>query len=92
MSRLRLRGDTIKMYDDDEIFVASEDASDEEATKEDDARDERAVEEQCGDGKKRKGCADGNDVSDNVWPHSRMQAQSYHCKLSIWKKLIRGEG
>ncbi|KAJ8438307.1 hypothetical protein Cgig2_018787 [Carnegiea gigantea] len=47
---------------------------------------------QCGDGNKKKGCADGNDVNDNVWPCSGMQARSYHRKLSIWKKLIRGEG
>ncbi|KAJ8434820.1 hypothetical protein Cgig2_033542 [Carnegiea gigantea] len=42
-SRLRLGGDTIEMSDDDEICVASEDAGDEEATKEDDAVDERAA-------------------------------------------------
>jgi len=27
-----------------------------------------------------------------VWPWSGLQAQSYYHKLSIWKKLIRGEG
>ncbi|KAJ8444476.1 hypothetical protein Cgig2_024040 [Carnegiea gigantea] len=43
-SRLHLRGDTIEMSDDNEISVASEDASDEEATKEDDVGDERAAE------------------------------------------------
>ncbi|KAJ8444456.1 hypothetical protein Cgig2_005978 [Carnegiea gigantea] len=73
-SRLRLGGDTIEMSDDDEIFVASEDASDEEATKEDDAEDERATEKQYGD---------GNDVNGNVWPHSGMEARCYHRKLSI---------
>lgn len=85
VSRLYLGGDTIEMSDDDEISVASKDAGDEEATMEDDARNERAVEKQCGDGNKRKGSADGNDVNDNVWPRSRMEARSYHRKLSIWK-------
>ncbi|KAJ8446008.1 hypothetical protein Cgig2_012352 [Carnegiea gigantea] len=65
-SRLFLGGDTIEMSYDNEISVASEDAGDEEATKEDDARDERAAKKQCGDGNKRKGCADRNDVNDNV--------------------------
>ncbi|KAJ8437374.1 LOW QUALITY PROTEIN: hypothetical protein Cgig2_020393 [Carnegiea gigantea] len=86
-SRLRLGGDTIEMSDDDEISVASEDVGDEEATKEDDVGDEQAAEKQCGHGNKRKGCADGNDVNDNVWPCSGMEARSYHRKLSIWKKF-----
>ena len=87
VSRLCLGRDTIEMSDDDEKFVVSEDAGDEEATKEDDAGNERAAEKQCGDGNKREGCDDGNDVNDNVWPRSRMEARSYHCKLSIWKKF-----
>ncbi|KAJ8447480.1 hypothetical protein Cgig2_019474 [Carnegiea gigantea] len=86
-SRLRPGGDTIEMSDDEEISVASEDAGDEEATKEDNAGDERAAEKQCGDGNKRKWCIDGNDVNDNVWPRSGMEARSYHRKLSIWKKF-----
>jgi len=86
-SRLRLGGDTIEMLDDDEISVPSEDTGDEEATKEDDAGDERATEKQCGDGNRRKGCADGNDVNDNVWPRSGMEARSYHRKMRIWKKF-----
>ncbi|KAJ8433491.1 hypothetical protein Cgig2_018025 [Carnegiea gigantea] len=86
-SRLRLRGDTIEMSDDDEISIATEDAGDEEATKEDNAGDERAAEKQCSDRNKRKGCTDGNGVNDNVWPRSGMEAQSYHRKLSIWKKF-----
>ncbi|KAJ8431304.1 hypothetical protein Cgig2_018376 [Carnegiea gigantea] len=64
-SRLRLGGDTIEMSNDDEISVASEDAGDEEVTEEDDAGDKGVAAEQCGDGNKRKGCADGNDVNDN---------------------------
>ncbi|KAJ8426145.1 hypothetical protein Cgig2_032836 [Carnegiea gigantea] len=37
-SRLRLGGDIIEISDDDEISIASEDADDEKATKEDDVR------------------------------------------------------
>ncbi|KAJ8432255.1 hypothetical protein Cgig2_013908 [Carnegiea gigantea] len=91
-SRLHLGGDTIEMSDDHEISVTSEDASGEEVTEEDDVGDEGVAAEQCGDGNKRKGCADGNDVNDNVWPRSHMHAQSHHRKLSIWKKLIGGRG
>ncbi|KAJ8438309.1 hypothetical protein Cgig2_018789 [Carnegiea gigantea] len=87
VSRLHLGGNTIEISDDDEISVASMDAGDEEATKEDDAGDERAAEKQCGDGNKTKGSADGNDINDNVWPRSGMEARSYHRKLSIWKKF-----
>ena len=83
MSRPCLGGDTIEMSDDDEISVALEDAGDEEATKEDNAGDERAAEKQYGDGNKRNWCTNENDVNDNVWPRSRMEARSYHCKLSI---------
>jgi len=82
-SNLRLGGDTIEMSDDNEISVASEDAGDEEATEEDNAGDKGAAEKQCGDGNKRKGCANGDNVNDNMWPCSGMQARSYHCKLSI---------
>ncbi|KAJ8435321.1 hypothetical protein Cgig2_022922 [Carnegiea gigantea] len=64
------------MSDDNEISIASEDVGDREATEEDDVGDEGAAEKQCGDGTKRKGCDDGNDVNVNVWPCSRMQAQS----------------
>ena len=71
------------MSDDDEISVALEAAGDEEVTKEDDASDEQAVEKRCVDRNKRKGYADGNDVNENVWPHSAMQARSYHRKPSI---------
>ncbi|KAJ8435246.1 hypothetical protein Cgig2_005298 [Carnegiea gigantea] len=63
-------GDTNEISDDDEIYVASEDAGDEETTKEDDVGDEQAAEKRCKDGNKRKGSADGNDVNDNVWPRS----------------------
>ncbi|KAJ8439552.1 hypothetical protein Cgig2_007069 [Carnegiea gigantea] len=73
-SRLRLGGDAIEKSDDDEISVASEDAGDEETTKEDDAGNEQAAEKQCGDGNKRKVCTNGNDVNDNVWPRSGMEA------------------
>ncbi|KAJ8427958.1 hypothetical protein Cgig2_023253 [Carnegiea gigantea] len=65
-SRLRLGGDTIEMSDDDEIYVASEDAGDREAVEEDNAGDEGAAEKRCGDGSKREACDDGNDVNDNV--------------------------
>jgi len=74
VSRPCLGGDTIEMSDDDEISVVSEDAGDEEATEEDDAGDEEAAERRCGDGNKREGCAYGNDVNDNVWPCSGMEA------------------
>ncbi|KAJ8438784.1 LOW QUALITY PROTEIN: hypothetical protein Cgig2_009902 [Carnegiea gigantea] len=86
-SSLRLGGDTIEMSDDDEISVASEDAGDQEATKKDNAGDERAAEKQYGDGNKRKGRTDGNDVNDNVWLCSGMEARSCHRKLSILKKF-----
>ncbi|KAJ8428462.1 hypothetical protein Cgig2_012529 [Carnegiea gigantea] len=86
-SRLRLGGDTIEISYDNEISVASEDAGDEEATKEDNEGDERAAEKQCGDGNKKKGCTDQNDVNDNIWPRYGMEAQSYHRKMSIWKKF-----
>ncbi|KAJ8435277.1 hypothetical protein Cgig2_030032 [Carnegiea gigantea] len=87
VKRLRLGGDTIEISDDDEISLASEDTGDEEATKDDNEGDERAAEKQCGDGNKRKGCTDGNDVNDNVWRRYGMEAPSYHRKLSIWKKF-----
>jgi len=54
--------------------VASEDAGDEEATKEDNAGDERVAQKQCGDGNKRKWCTYGNSDNDNVWPCSGMEA------------------
>ncbi|KAJ8424836.1 LOW QUALITY PROTEIN: hypothetical protein Cgig2_031571 [Carnegiea gigantea] len=66
----------VKRYDFDK-----DDVGDEEATKEDDAGDEQAAKTQCVDGNKRKGFADGNDVNDNGWPHSGIQARSYHQKL-----------
>ena len=91
-SRLRLGGDTIEMSDDNEISVVLEDVGDREATEEDDAGDEGAAKKRCGDESKREGSDDGNDVNDNVWSHTGMQARSYHRKLSIWKKLVRGEG
>ncbi|KAJ8422878.1 LOW QUALITY PROTEIN: hypothetical protein Cgig2_027361 [Carnegiea gigantea] len=76
-SSLHLGGDTIKMSDDNDISVASKDAGDEEATKEDNAGDEQAAEKQCGDGNKRKGCVDGNDVNDN---HGVDQQLSISCE------------
>jgi len=88
--RLRLGGDIVELSYDDEISIASEDAGDEETIEQHDAGDEQSVEKGCDEGKKRKGCGDGNDVNDNVWPRSGMQAQNYHRKLSIWKKLIQG--
>jgi len=60
------------LSDDNEISVASEDVGDVEAAEEDDAGDEGAAEKKCGEGRKREGCDDGNDVNNNVWPHSEM--------------------
>ncbi|KAJ8422109.1 hypothetical protein Cgig2_011152 [Carnegiea gigantea] len=64
-SRLRLGGDTIELSDDDKISSVSEDASDEETTKEDNAGDEQSAERCCDDGNKRKGSADRNYVNNN---------------------------
>jgi len=91
-SKQRLGGDTIEMLDDGKISITLEDAGDREAAEKDNAGDEGAAEKRCGDGSKREGCDDVNDVNDNVWPRSGMQARSYHRRLSICKKLIRGEG
>ncbi|KAJ8422133.1 hypothetical protein Cgig2_008647 [Carnegiea gigantea] len=78
------RGDTIEMSDDDEISIASEDVGDEEATKKDDAGDERAAEKQCGDGNKREGCADGNDVNDNLGK----KMDQYKTEMLKWKNGV----
>ncbi|KAJ8428623.1 hypothetical protein Cgig2_015741 [Carnegiea gigantea] len=87
-SRLRLRGDRIELSDDDEISVASEDAGDEETTKENDAGDEQVAEKRYDDGNKRKGSADGYDMNDN-WPPRKArkedgQAQAQDSDVEEW--------
>ncbi|KAJ8430803.1 hypothetical protein Cgig2_005210 [Carnegiea gigantea] len=82
-SRLRLGGDTIEMSDDDEISVASKDAGDEEATKEDNAGDVRAAEKQCGDWNKRKWCTNGNDASDNELRCDMLCSRSIMCAIGL---------
>ena len=80
-TRVRVGGEVIQMSDDDEISVASEDVREDEA----------AVQggEESNQG---KGADERSNGNESVWLRSGLQAQSYYHKLSIWKKLLRGEG
>jgi len=76
---LRLGGEFIELFDDNEISIVSDDMGDEETT-------ERRGDE----GTKGRGCDEGNDKSDSIWPRTSLQAQSYYRMLSMRKTLIRG--
>ncbi|KAJ8428406.1 LOW QUALITY PROTEIN: hypothetical protein Cgig2_024552 [Carnegiea gigantea] len=71
-NRLRVGGDAIELSDDDEISIVSEDADDAEAAEEDDVGDEGAAENKCGEGSKREGCDDGNDLGKKM-DHHKME-------------------
>ncbi|KAJ8425356.1 hypothetical protein Cgig2_021919 [Carnegiea gigantea] len=68
-NRLCVGGDAIELLDDNEILVALEDAGDAEAAEEDDAGDEGAAQSKCGEGSKREGCDDGNDLGKKMDHH-----------------------
>lgn len=80
-SRMRVGEEIIELYDDDETSVASEDEA-----------DDKAAVEGGEEGNKDRRVENSSDTNDNVWPRSGLHARSYYCKLTIWKKLIRGEG
>jgi len=80
-TRVRFGRKIIEMSNDDEILVALEDVEEDEA----------AVQGGDESSQGKRGDERSN-ANKSVWPRSGLQTQSYYRKLSIWKKLPRGEG
>ena len=56
LSRQRVEGDVIEMSDDDEVFVASDDAGDKDTIAQENQGDEQSPQTNSDQGTKRKGC------------------------------------